>query len=95
VPQTLPLRTVPFLEQVPAPIAGNVDAQTTGGLVQYAPTGLPDLPPSPGCAALSPSSASEGHFCAQSAAESRAQRVEFFRSALDGLAEIVDPNTLP
>lgn len=95
IPQTLPLREVPFLAQAPAPVRANVDAETTGALVQYAPTGLPDLPPTPGCAALPPSSGSEGHYCAQGAAESRAQRVEFFRSALDGVPEIVDPDTLP
>jgi hypothetical protein len=95
IPQMLALRDVPFLTQAPAPVSANVDAETSGALVQYAPTGLPDLPPSPGCAALSPTSGAEGHFCAQSATESRAQRVEFFRSALDGVAEIVDPDTLP
>ncbi len=86
------LRPVPFLEPAGRDVLrGNLGEETTGAFVQYAPTGLPDVPPTPGCEALSPSSGSEGHFCAQSAAESRAQRLHFFLSALDGVPEIVNP----
>jgi hypothetical protein len=94
LPQLEPLRPVPFLASAPGPLRGNLDAETTGGLVQYAPVGVPGVPPTPGCAMLPPASASEGHFCAQSAPESQRLRADFFRSALDGAApEIGNPSS--
>jgi hypothetical protein len=87
------LRPVPFLSSVAAPLRANVGPDITAGLVQYAPTGLPGIPPTPGCAALARSSGAEGHYCAQRAAESLRQQLAFLRSALGGGAPvIVDPN---
>lgn len=55
--------------------------------MQYVPAGVPGIPPTPGCA-----SQPNGHFCAQSAAESELQRTVFFQSALtDPAPVIVDP----
>ncbi len=88
------LRPVPFLGSVPAPLRANLGPDTTAGLVQYAPTGLQGIPPTAGCAALTPVSGSEGHYCAQRAVESLRQQVTFLRSALGGAAPvIVDPNS--
>ena len=88
------LRPVPFLSSAALPLRANVDLETTAGLVQYAPTGLPGIPPTPGCAALPPSSGGEGHYCAQRAAESLRQQAAFLRSALGGGAPvIVDRNS--
>jgi len=75
-------RLVPYLDQVDGPVTANIDAQTTAAFFQYTPVGIPGLPPSPGCTVLSPSSASEGHYCAQSAAESLRQRVVFLQTAI-------------
>jgi len=94
LPQLEPLRPVPFLDSALAPLRANLDAETTGGLVQYAPVGVPGVPSTPGCARLPAASASEGHFCAQSAPESQRLRADFFRSALDGAApEIGNPSS--
>jgi len=84
-------REIPFLTTVTGPVVGNVDAQTSAALFQYVPTGVPGIPPTPGCAALAPASGSEGHYCAQSAAESLHQREVFFQSALVGVPRIIDP----
>jgi hypothetical protein len=84
-------RAVPFLSPALGPIVGNVNSQTSAAFFQYVPVGVPGIPPTPGCAALPPSSASEGHFCAQSAAESLHQREVFFQSALVGVPRIIDP----
>ena len=84
-------RVVPFLTPVTGPVIGNVDAQTSAALFQYVPVGVPGIPPTPGCAALVPASAGEGHYCAQSAAESLHQREIFFQSALTGVPRIIDP----
>lgn len=92
VPHLLPVqREIPFLGTVTGPVIGNVDAQTSAALFQYVPTGVAGIPPTPGCAALAPSSGSEGHYCAQSAAESLHQREVFFQSALVGVPRIIDP----
>jgi len=85
---------VPFLEVAAGAVSGNIDAQTTAAFYQYVPVGVPGVPPTPGCQALTPSSASEGHYCAQGAVESRAQRLIFFGTALDPgrlAPTIVDP----
>ena len=85
-------RAVPFLTPVTGPVRGNIDADTTSAFFQYVPVGVPGIDPTPGCTVLSPSSASEGHYCAQSAAESLHQRVVFFQSAVNGeVPVIVDP----
>ena len=87
-------RPVPFLASAATPLRGNVDPWTTAALFQYAPTGVPGIPPTPGCAALPPASGGEGHYCAQRAAESLRQQAAFLRSALGGEAPVVvDPNS--
>lgn len=92
VPQLAPVaRPAPFLEQVGGPVIGNVDSQTSAALFQYVPTGIDGEDPTPGCTALAPASGSEGHYCAQSAAESLYQREVFFQSALTGVPTIIDP----
>jgi hypothetical protein len=85
-------RAVPFLIPVDGPLQGNIDPLTTAGFFQFVPTGIADVPPTPGCAALHPSIGSEGHYCAQDAREAREQRIEFLRSALNhGAPRIVVP----
>jgi hypothetical protein len=85
-------RPVPFLDTIAGPVRANIDAQTTAAFFQYVPTGVEGFPPTPGCAALNPSSGGEGHFCAQSAAESLRQRAAFFRSAVeDDVPTIINP----
>jgi hypothetical protein len=92
IPQLEPVaRPVAILSPTAAPIQGNIDAQTTSGLVQYVPTGVPGVPASPGCALLSGLSQGEGHYCAQSAAESIQLRVGFLESALAGVPKIMSP----
>lgn len=93
IPHLLPVqRAVPFLPVVAGPVRGNVDPHTTAAFFQFVPTGIPDLPPTPGCAARHPRIGGEGHYCAQEAAEARRQRVEFLRSALnDSAPTIMDP----
>jgi hypothetical protein len=89
-------RPVPFLAAADLPIRANIDPLTTGGMFQYVPVGVRDLPPTPGCVPLAASIGSEGHYCAQAAPESRRQRAIFLRSALlEGAPEIVDPFALP
>jgi hypothetical protein len=92
VPHLAPAqRAVPFLPIAVGPLRANLGPETTGAFFQYVPTGVDGIPPTPGCLALSPGSASEGHYCAQSAAESQRQRVDFFQSALAGVPEIASP----
>ena len=89
-------RPVAGLETAFGWVAANVDPNTTAALYQYVPQGTVGLAPTPGCASppLSERSAREGHYCAQSAAESIRQRVEFLRSALeDEIPRITDPLT--
>jgi hypothetical protein len=77
-------------------VSGNIDARTSAAFYQYVPSGIDGVAATPGCedSALAESSAREGHFCAQSAAESLRQRAHFFESALgDGAPEIIDPLT--
>jgi hypothetical protein len=85
--------SLPGLEQARLPLAGNVDAETTGALVQWTPLGIAGLEPTPGCSEpLAGPIAWEGHYCAQSAPESSRQRAAFFTSALGGGAPVVvDP----
>jgi pimeloyl-ACP methyl ester carboxylesterase len=83
IPQLAPsLVPVPDLPEVAGPIQGNVDADTTAAMVQFAPEGS-GLPPTPGCEFQF-----EGHYCAQSAPVARAQRVRFYQSALSGVPVI-------
>jgi hypothetical protein len=84
-------RLVPFLDVVEGPLQGNLAADRTGAFYQYVPTGVLDLDPTPGCAVLPPSIGGEGHYCAQSAAESFLQRATFFTTALTGVPRIIDP----
>jgi hypothetical protein len=84
-------RAVPFLEVVDGPLQGNLAGGPSGAFYQYVPTGIDGIDPTPGCAALPPSSGGEGHYCPQSAAESFLQRATFFTSALGGVPMIVDP----
>jgi hypothetical protein len=97
IPHLAPVqRAVPFLRVKHGPIEANIDPLTTAAFYQYVPNGVPGIPITPGCQSppLSERSSNEGHYCAQSAVESRAQRLLFFRSALGPVrraAEIVDP----
>ncbi|MDX2167259.1 MAG: hypothetical protein SF182_09355 [Deltaproteobacteria bacterium] len=84
-------RAVPFLDVVDGPLQGNLGDDISGAFYQYVPTGIAGIDPTPGCAALPPSSGSEGHYCPQSAAESFRQRAEFFKTALTGTPRIIDP----
>ena len=79
---------VPFLSTAAAPLQGNVDASTTAGFFQFVPAGYAAATPSPGCVA---NSQTEGHYCAQTAAEAIAQRVTFFTTGKSGVPIIVDP----
>lgn len=89
-------RAVPFLQTVRHSVSGNVAPGTTAAFYQYVPNGVDGIPITPGCQSppLSERSSNEGHFCAQSAVESRAQRLIFFQTALDPAHPapvIVDP----
>lgn len=85
-------RSVPFLETIEGPVVANIDEETTAAFYQYVPVGIEGIDPTPGCTVLSQTSAREGHYCAQSAAESEHQRVVFFQSALtDSAPTIIDP----
>jgi hypothetical protein len=74
---------VSYLPVTQGPIQANVDAETSAAFVQFAPKGIPGVPPSPGCLAQS-----EGHYCAQTAPEARALRRSFYRSAVEGVPVI-------
>jgi len=86
-------RAVPFLEVLlHGPVIANIDTQTTAAFFQYVPVGVSGIDPTPGCLDLSPTSANEGHFCAQGARESLRQRVVFFTTAVkDDVPTIIDP----
>jgi hypothetical protein len=89
IPQLQPIaEPAVVLEQVVGWVnVANIDAETTAGLVQYVPLGVPGIPSSPGC-----SGQVEGHYCAQSAFEAVNQRVAFYRTAVrDGVPTIFDP----
>jgi hypothetical protein len=88
-------RPVPFLQTITGPVTANIDAMATSAFFQYVPVGVEGLDPTPGCAALSPSSAREGHYCAQSAAESQQQRIIFFQTALEDAPVIINPFAQP
>jgi len=64
-----------YLDATTGPVVANVDAETTAAFVQYAPLGVPGVPPSPGCEFWL-----EGHYCGQEA--SGPEQVQFFLSAL-------------
>jgi len=91
-PPSLP---VPGLETADGSVAGNVDASTTAALYQFVPLGVVGVAPTAGCASppLSERSAREGHYCAQSAAESIELRLDFFQSALRGLPRASTPSS--
>ncbi|MCC6621639.1 MAG: hypothetical protein IT385_10320 [Deltaproteobacteria bacterium] len=75
---------VPSLATITAPVAANIDAATTGAMLQMVPSGLSGLQASGGC-----EDEPEGHFCPQIAPDARALRASFFRSALEGVPRIV------
>lgn len=77
---------VSYLPVANAPIQGNVDAETSAAFVQFAPSGIPGIPPSPGCSGFFYET--EGHYCAQTAPEARELRASFYRSAVDGVPVI-------
>ncbi len=93
IPQLLPVqRPVPFLETIEGPVTANIDAETTAAFFQYVPVGVEGIDPTPGCTVLSAESSREGHYCAQSARESRRQRQVFFQTALTQQAPtIINP----
>jgi len=92
IPHLLPVqRAVVTLPTVTGPVQANVNAETTAAFFQYVPVGVPGIPPTPGCTVLSATSRVEGHYCAQSAAESLQQRRAFFQSALVGVPVIASP----
>jgi hypothetical protein len=86
-------KPVPFLVPTAGPLQGNIDLVTTAAFFQYVPDGVPGIPATPGCLVLSTRSRFEGHYCAQGAAESLKQRVDFFQSALVGVPVIASPFT--
>jgi len=90
VPQLEPhAADVPFLPTIRGPVQGNVANGRTAAFFQYVPKGYTGgATPTPGCVSLNET---EGHYCAQIAAEAVAQRVAFFTSALAGAAKITAP----
>jgi len=69
------------------PITGNIDPETTAALYQFVATGVPGIPPTPGC-----ENEPKGHFCAQAAPAALLQRVLFLRAAVEqAMPTIVDP----
>ncbi len=76
-------RPSPVLEQVGAPLAGNVSDTRTAGHYQYEPLFTPSCVAAPQL---------EGHYCPQRATEAREQILRFFETALAGGApELYDP----
>ncbi len=76
-------RASPGLEQVPAPLAGNIGPTRTAGHFQYVPSQTPS------CVAVG---LTQGHHCPQRATEARQQILTFFSTALAGGApQIIDP----
>jgi hypothetical protein len=89
LPQIQPAaEAVPFLTPIDAPVTANIDSKTTGGFFQYVPSGYMGATPSPGCVA---NKETEGHYCAQDAAEAIDQRIKYFVSALAGVPSITGP----
>lgn len=87
IPQLEPVvEAVPHLVQVTGPLTGNVDVETTAAHSQYVPAGVPGLEVTPGC-----ENEPNGHACAQNAPSARAQRVEFFRSAVEDAVPTIGP----
>lgn len=88
IPHLAPIwQASPILEQVIGPVTGNIDSETTAAFYQFVPFGVADIPHTPGCQ-FEP----EGHFCGQSSAEARLQRLLFLKSAVeDPVPTIVDP----
>lgn len=85
IPHVRPVQVlVPGLEQVDPPLAGNVAPGITAGYFQIDPA----TTPGPSCEDRVPL---EGHYCPQSSAEARAQRLHFLLTAVAGEAVIVDP----
>jgi hypothetical protein len=83
IPHVRPIAVaLPGVEQVDAPLAGNVAPGITAGYFQFDPFTTPS------CIA---SGQFEGHYCPQSGAEGKAQRLHFLLTALEGEAEIIDP----
>lgn len=83
IPHVRPVAVaLPGVEEVDAPLAGNVAPGITAGYFQFDPA------TTPGCLAINQP---EGHYCPQSGAEPKAQRLHFLLSAIEGEAEIVDP----
>jgi hypothetical protein len=90
IPHLEPVQLLaPFLEVISTPVEANIDASTTAAFFQYVPQGFAGVAATPGCVTLAET---QGHYCPQAAAEARAQRVEFFRTALMGVPRII--NTL-
>ena len=86
LPQLLPhAEGVPLLPSIASPVHANVDAATSAAFFQYVPKGYPDVAATPGCVTINET---EGHYCAQIAAEAIRQRVDFFVSALAGVPTI-------
>ncbi len=78
ITQFSPALRVSDLPEQSTPVQANIDASTSAAMVQYVPAGS-SVPASTGC-----QSQFEGHFCAQTAPEARAQRIRFYQSALTG-----------
>lgn len=81
--------TVPFLSTAAGPLQGNVDSTTTSAFFQFVPAEFAGATPTPGCVALNQT---EGHYCAQTAAEAISQRVTFFTTHVGGVPRIVAPS---
>jgi hypothetical protein len=89
IPQIQPAaEAVPFLTPIDAPVTANIDKKTTAAFFQYVPSGFKGATPSAGCVALKET---EGHYCAQDAAEAIDQRIKYFVSALAGVPSITGP----
>jgi hypothetical protein len=67
---------------VDAPLAENIAPGITSGYFQYLPSVTPFC---------ENGGEPEGHYCPQSGAEGKAQRLHFLLTALEGEAEIIDP----
>jgi hypothetical protein len=81
IPHVRPIAVaLPTVDQVDAPLAGNIAPGVTAGYFQFDPFTAPD------CIARGQF---EGHYCPQSGAEAKAQRLHFLLTALDGEAELV------
>jgi hypothetical protein len=77
----------PILQPITGPVTANIDAETTAAFYQFVPTGIPGIPPTPGCE-FEPN----GHYCAQGAQEAIVQRNSFLRSAVENpVPTIRDP----